>query len=90
VSMLVFTVMSMSCLNILIFVECIDGTPLLLNEIEKDLPACSSKVLLETKWTFITQEVHFFLLFSSQLSVCNCFLIFSNFVYLLNCNKTIR
>lgn len=61
-SMLVFTVMSVSCLNILIFVECIDGRPLLLNEIEKDLPACSSKVLLETKWTFITQEVHFFLL----------------------------
>lgn len=62
-SMLVFTVMSMSCLNILIFVECIDGRPLLLNEIEKDLPACSSKVLLETKWTFITQEVHFFSFF---------------------------
>lgn len=61
--MLVFTVMSMSCVNILIFAECIDGRPLLLNEIEKDLPACSSKVLLETKWTFITQEVHFFLFF---------------------------
>jgi len=55
--------MSMSCVNILIFAECIDGRPLLLNEIEKDLPACSSKVLLETKWTFITQEVHFFLFF---------------------------
>ncbi|KAJ6880670.1 hypothetical protein NC652_033874 [Populus alba x Populus x berolinensis] len=55
------SVMSMSCLNILIFVECIDGRPLLLNEIEKDLPACSSKVLLETKWTFITQEEHPFL-----------------------------
>ncbi|KAM1318546.1 hypothetical protein EV2_003871 [Malus domestica] len=36
----------------------IDGQPLALEEIEKDLPACSSKVLLESKWTFITQEEH--------------------------------
>ncbi|XP_057985130.1 ubiquitin-like-conjugating enzyme ATG10 isoform X2 [Hevea brasiliensis] len=35
-----------------------DGLPLQLNEIEKDLPACSAKVLLESKWTFITQEEH--------------------------------
>ncbi|KAJ9176697.1 hypothetical protein P3X46_011981 [Hevea brasiliensis] len=35
-----------------------DGCPLQLNEIEKDLPACSAKVLLESKWTFITQEEH--------------------------------
>ncbi|XP_009342402.3 ubiquitin-like-conjugating enzyme ATG10 [Pyrus x bretschneideri] len=36
----------------------IDGQPLALEEIEKDLPACcSSKVLLESKWAFITQEV---------------------------------
>lgn len=34
-----------------------------LNEIEKDLPACSAKVLLESKWTFITQEVCFFILY---------------------------
>ncbi|KAJ0052122.1 hypothetical protein Pint_03127 [Pistacia integerrima] len=34
-----------------------DGQPLVLDEIEKDLPACSAKVLLESKWTFITQEV---------------------------------
>ncbi|CAK7349219.1 unnamed protein product [Dovyalis caffra] len=37
---------------------CSDGRPLLSNEIEKDLPACSTKALLETKWTFITQEEH--------------------------------
>ncbi|KAL6271060.1 hypothetical protein ACE6H2_027971 [Prunus campanulata] len=36
----------------------IDGHPLALDEIEKDLPACSAKVLLESKWTFITQEEH--------------------------------
>ncbi|KAG8640413.1 ubiquitin-like-conjugating enzyme ATG10 isoform X2 [Manihot esculenta] len=35
-----------------------EGLPLQLNEIEKDLPACSAKVLLESKWTFITQEEH--------------------------------
>ncbi|XP_044503469.1 ubiquitin-like-conjugating enzyme ATG10 isoform X2 [Mangifera indica] len=35
-----------------------DGQPLVLDEIEKDLPACSAKVLLESKWTFITQEEH--------------------------------
>ncbi|XP_025014559.1 ubiquitin-like-conjugating enzyme ATG10 isoform X2 [Ricinus communis] len=37
---------------------CSDGRPLQLNEIEKDLPTCSAKVLLESKWTFITQEEH--------------------------------
>ncbi|XP_065874366.1 ubiquitin-like-conjugating enzyme ATG10 [Euphorbia lathyris] len=37
---------------------CSDGRPLLLDEIEMDLPTCSSKVLLESKWTFITQEEH--------------------------------
>ncbi|XP_004290115.1 PREDICTED: ubiquitin-like-conjugating enzyme ATG10 [Fragaria vesca subsp. vesca] len=36
----------------------IDGQPLGWDEIEKDLPVCSSKVLLESKWTFITQEEH--------------------------------
>ncbi|XP_062023083.1 ubiquitin-like-conjugating enzyme ATG10 [Rosa rugosa] len=36
----------------------IDGQPMAWDEIEKDLPACSSKVLLESKWTFITQEEH--------------------------------
>ncbi|GKU95701.1 hypothetical protein SLEP1_g9029 [Rubroshorea leprosula] len=35
-----------------------DGQPLMLDEIEKELPACSSKNLLESKWTFITQEEH--------------------------------
>ncbi|KAM6591827.1 ubiquitin-like-conjugating enzyme ATG10 [Cannabis sativa] len=37
---------------------CIDGQPLKLEEIEKDLPSSSSKVLVESKWTFITQEEH--------------------------------
>ncbi|GMN50179.1 hypothetical protein TIFTF001_019331 [Ficus carica] len=36
----------------------IDGQPLVLEEIEKDLPASSAKGLLESKWTFITQEDH--------------------------------
>ncbi|XP_015886131.3 ubiquitin-like-conjugating enzyme ATG10 isoform X1 [Ziziphus jujuba] len=35
----------------------IDGQPLVLDEL-KDLPACSEKLLLESKWTFITQEEH--------------------------------
>ncbi|KAK6238776.1 hypothetical protein QUC31_004245 [Theobroma cacao] len=37
---------------------CSDGRPLLLDEIEKELPACSSKESPETKWAFITQEEH--------------------------------
>lgn len=37
---------------------CIDGQPLMLDNIEKDLPANSSKMLTESKWTFITQEEH--------------------------------
>ncbi|KAL8146730.1 ubiquitin-like-conjugating enzyme ATG10 [Apium graveolens] len=37
---------------------CIDGQPLMLDDIEKDLPANSSKLLSESKWTFITQEEH--------------------------------
>lgn len=37
---------------------CIDGQPLVLVDIEKDLPANSSKMLTESKWTFITQEEH--------------------------------
>lgn len=37
-----------------------DGQPLVLDDIEKDLPANSSKILTESKWTFITQEVTFF------------------------------
>ncbi|XP_024020854.1 ubiquitin-like-conjugating enzyme ATG10 isoform X2 [Morus notabilis] len=35
-----------------------DGQPLVLDEIEKDLPASSAEILLESKWTFITQEDH--------------------------------
>jgi ABC-type protease/lipase transport system fused ATPase/permease subunit len=38
----------------------IDGEPLGFNEIEKDLPAHSAKALLDSKWTFITQEVCFY------------------------------
>jgi hypothetical protein len=38
----------------------IDGEPLGFNEIEKDLPAHSAKALLDSKWTFITQEVYFY------------------------------
>ncbi|KAH7525311.1 hypothetical protein FEM48_Zijuj06G0211400 [Ziziphus jujuba var. spinosa] len=33
----------------------IDGQPLVLDEL-KNLPSCSEKLLLESKWTFITQE----------------------------------
>ncbi|KAI3900913.1 hypothetical protein MKW98_026480 [Papaver atlanticum] len=35
-----------------------DGQILTLDEIERDLPANSLKVLRESKWTFITQEEH--------------------------------
>lgn len=35
-----------------------DGQPLKLDDIEKNLPIKSAKVLLESKWTFITQEEH--------------------------------
>ncbi|KDP45208.1 hypothetical protein JCGZ_15073 [Jatropha curcas] len=37
---------------------CSNGQPLQLNKIEQDLPACSANVLLQSKWTFITQEEH--------------------------------
>ncbi|XP_022771579.1 ubiquitin-like-conjugating enzyme ATG10 isoform X2 [Durio zibethinus] len=37
---------------------CSDGQPLQLDEIEKELPTCSSKELSKSKWTFITQEEH--------------------------------
>ncbi|XAR58795.1 hypothetical protein NMG60_11014340 [Bertholletia excelsa] len=35
-----------------------DGQPLVLDDVIKDLPANSVKVLLESKWTFLTQEEH--------------------------------
>ncbi|XP_034689362.1 ubiquitin-like-conjugating enzyme ATG10 isoform X2 [Vitis riparia] len=35
-----------------------DGQPLLLEDIEKELPGNSTNVLMESKWTFITQEEH--------------------------------
>lgn len=41
----------------LIYCLLIDGEPLGLGEIEKDLPAYSAKSLVDSKWTFITQEV---------------------------------
>lgn len=37
---------------------CSDGQPLVLDDIEKDLPGNSAKLLMESKWTFITQEEH--------------------------------
>ncbi|THU58792.1 hypothetical protein C4D60_Mb03t18180 [Musa balbisiana] len=36
----------------------LDGCPLKLEDIEKDLPAYSLKGLRESKWTFMTQEDH--------------------------------
>lgn len=38
--------------------EYIDGQTLVLEDIETDLPTRSAEVLLKSKWTFITQEVH--------------------------------
>ncbi|CAA2995495.1 Hypothetical predicted protein [Olea europaea subsp. europaea] len=35
-----------------------DGQTLVLDEIEKDIPPNSGKMLRESKWTFITQEEH--------------------------------
>ncbi|CAH1447095.1 unnamed protein product [Lactuca virosa] len=35
-----------------------DGQPLNIGEIEKNLPSKSSDVLMESKWTFITQQEH--------------------------------
>lgn len=35
-----------------------DGQPLPISEIEKDLPGHSAELLLESKWTFITQDEH--------------------------------
>lgn len=51
----------------------IDGQPLVLDEL-KGLPACSEKLLLESKWTFITQEVlfsySFVLIYLNLISPC--------------------
>lgn len=68
---------------ILIFVNDIDGHPLGLDEIEKDLPACSAKVLLESKWTFITQEVHFPNIHCNHffLLISGCILLFGSCQY---------
>ncbi|PWA34762.1 autophagocytosis-associated family protein [Artemisia annua] len=35
-----------------------DGQPLSLEEIEKNLPTTSANALIESKWTFITQQEH--------------------------------
>ncbi|KAK4482998.1 hypothetical protein RD792_010173, partial [Penstemon davidsonii] len=35
---------------------CSDGQPLVLDEIEKDIPVNSAQLLARSKWTFITQE----------------------------------
>ncbi|KAK6163956.1 hypothetical protein DH2020_000820 [Rehmannia glutinosa] len=37
---------------------CDDGQPLLLDEIEKDIPVHSAELLIKSKWTFMTQEEH--------------------------------
>ncbi|KGN44670.1 ubiquitin-like-conjugating enzyme ATG10 [Cucumis sativus] len=37
---------------------CCDGQPLMFEEIEKNLPSQSADTLLNSKWTFITQEEH--------------------------------
>ncbi|XP_010453165.1 PREDICTED: ubiquitin-like-conjugating enzyme ATG10 isoform X2 [Camelina sativa] len=37
---------------------CSGGQPLSLDVIKKDLPSCSVSLLLQSKWTFITQEEH--------------------------------
>ncbi|KAK4483002.1 hypothetical protein RD792_010178 [Penstemon davidsonii] len=37
---------------------CSDGQPLVLDEIEKDIPVNSAQLLARSKWTFITQEEH--------------------------------
>lgn len=37
---------------------CSDGQPLMFEEIKKDLPSQSADTLLNSKWTFITQEEH--------------------------------
>lgn len=55
----------------------VDGQTLVLDEIEKDIPPNSGKMLRESKWTFITQEVNFtlfmlsWLFFSSALDLYN-------------------
>ena len=51
---------------VLISYKHIDGEPLEFDEIEKDLPAYSKKALSDSKWTFITQEVQFYILISSK------------------------
>ena len=51
---------------VLISYKHIDGEALEFDEIEKDLPAYSEKALSDSKWTFITQEVQFYILISSQ------------------------
>lgn len=44
--------------NLLIIAKFADGQPLLLEDVEKDLPGNSRDVLMESKWTFITHEVY--------------------------------
>ncbi|KAJ0539521.1 hypothetical protein HanHA300_Chr08g0287291 [Helianthus annuus] len=42
-------------------INCVDGQLLNQDEIEKNLPTESAKVLTESKWTFITQQVNSYL-----------------------------
>ncbi|KAG7581374.1 Autophagy-related protein 3 [Arabidopsis suecica] len=61
------------------------GQPLSLDVIRKDLPSCSVSLLVESKWTFITQEA------SSQNQYYNVRLKYLFFVYLvLNFYATIN
>lgn len=59
----------------------VDGQPLPFSEIEKDLPGHSAELLLESKWTFITQEVNNLLqnlYLKKLLLIC---ILYNQFVY---------
>jgi ubiquitin-like-conjugating enzyme ATG10 len=65
----------------------VDGQPLSLSEIEMDLPGHSAELLLESKWTFITQEVNNLLKsFSFSLNVC----VLTIFCFLINLHEYCR
>jgi len=63
---------------ILIPFDYVDGQPLPISEIEKDLPGHSAELLLESKWTFITQDVsNLFQSFSFSLNDCFNYFLFT-------------
>lgn len=51
----------------------VDGQLLPFNEIEKDLPCHSAKLLSESKWTFITHEVNHCFFFCFLVSFFSIF-----------------